>query len=207
MPLVYRHPGFCALRVRPGAAVFLKAYTTNVIDAPRSAFLTREGKTVAAVWQSKISEDEALLAVAKPFAEPLLAHLSKYLALSDTKFEPVTGSVYVDLSNGAWDVSDAGKPASASAEDYLRFRVERKIPEQGTDFTDEMPLCVDPSLVHFEKGCYLGQEIVARVHYRGAPSKKLEVKSQSECTADEFRRMTSKLTINKEVKGFVFVLK
>lgn len=206
MPL-YRHPGYAVLRVSPGAEAFLKAYTTNLIDAPRTAFLTREGRTVAVAYQTKISGEEALLAVGKLFVDRLTGHLSKYLALSDTKITPAPDyTVYFDSSEpGRALLSPNPQKAEMTSEEYVRFRVEHALAEQGTDFDDEMPLCVDPALVHFEKGCYLGQEIVARVHYRGSPPKRLVVKRQSECAPEEFSRMTSKVTINGEATGFVFV--
>ena len=42
------------------------------------------------------------------------------------------------------------------------------------------------------KGCYLGQEIVARVHNLGKPPKRLVVKSENECNEEEKQKMTSK---------------
>ena len=220
MPL-YRHPDQVVLRVKPAAGIFLKAYTTNLIDAQQSAFLTREGKTIAVVRQAKLSEGEALLVIGRAFVDKLLAQLSKYLLLTETQFTLASDlTVYFDSDcankdrdtvipdkAGCWILSaDKNKTAVMTQEEYTRFRVEHGIPEQGIDFQDELPLCIDKTLVDFNKGCYLGQEIVARVHYRGTPPKKLFVKKQSECTPDEFSRMTSKVDLAGEVTGFIFVL-
>ena len=38
----------------------------------------------------------------------------------------------------------------------------------------------DEAWVSYTKGCYLGQEIVARVHFRSKPPKKLVVRSEGE---------------------------
>lgn len=53
------------------------------------------------------------------------------------------------------------------------IRVEQGIPKIGIDFT-EANLPQEARLDHalnFEKGCYLGQEIIARLHYRGHVNK------------------------------------
>lgn len=54
-------------------------------------------------------------------------------------------------------------------------RLEAGIPRFGRDFENDTVLQeVDaPEIVSFHKGCYLGQEIVARLHFQGQPSKLL----------------------------------
>lgn len=95
MPL-YRHPALSVLKIGPQAAAFLKQYTTHLIDARQTAFLTREGKTVAVARISKISEDEALLVVGQAYVEKLLSHLGKYLGLSETKIDRLDWAAYLD---------------------------------------------------------------------------------------------------------------
>lgn len=55
------------------------------------------------------------------------------------------------------------------------LRVQRAAPEIGVD-TGEKTLVQEALLddaVSFDKGCYLGQETVARLHYRGHPNRRL----------------------------------
>jgi folate-binding protein YgfZ len=50
------------------------------------------------------------------------------------------------------------------------FRVEHGIPRWGTDFDQEnlaQELGQDERAISFDKGCYTGQEVVARIHFRG----------------------------------------
>jgi folate-binding protein YgfZ len=50
-------------------------------------------------------------------------------------------------------------------------RVEVGLPWWGSDVTDNFPAeCRLEHLVDFEKGCFLGQETIARMHYRGHPN-------------------------------------
>lgn len=66
------------------------------------------------------------------------------------------------------ELEDAGA-AAASAEDARIVRLEMGVPRYGEDFSDKH-LPHETQLleaVHFNKGCYLGQEIVERVRSRG----------------------------------------
>lgn len=56
------------------------------------------------------------------------------------------------------------------------IRVESGRPRYGLDMTDEtMPqeAGINERAVSFEKGCYVGQEVVARMFYRGHPNRRL----------------------------------
>ena len=55
------------------------------------------------------------------------------------------------------------------------LRIEAGIPRYGTELTDSV-IPLEAELAHaidFEKGCYIGQEIVARMKYRGHPNRLL----------------------------------
>lgn len=70
--------------------------------------------------------------------------------------------------------AEGAVPAGAEAWDVLR--VERGIPAFGRDFgPDNFPqeTGLGEQAVSYDKGCYLGQEIVARIHYRGGVNKSL----------------------------------
>ena len=68
------------------------------------------------------------------------------------------------------EAAAAAGGAVAEPPDYETWRIERGIPRFGVDVTaDNLPQ--ETGLVaraaSFEKGCYTGQEVVARIHYRG----------------------------------------
>lgn len=71
-------------------------------------------------------------------------------------------------------IADGAVPAGPDAWDVLR--VERGIPAFGRDFgPDNFPqeTGLGEQAVNYQKGCYLGQEVVARIHYRGGVNKAL----------------------------------
>ena len=58
----------------------------------------------------------------------------------------------------------------ATAADYEIWRIEHGIPRFGLDITAEnlpQETGLVPRAVSFDKGCYTGQEVVARIHFRG----------------------------------------
>jgi folate-binding protein YgfZ len=55
-------------------------------------------------------------------------------------------------------------------------RVERGVPRYGVDMDERtipQEAGINERAVSFEKGCYVGQETVARLHYRGKPNRQL----------------------------------
>ncbi len=74
----------------------------------------------------------------------------------------------------AEDLADASIP-SVGAEATEALRIEHGHPLWGVDYDDSnLPQETGiPDAVDYEKGCYLGQEIVARLHYRGQPARRM----------------------------------
>jgi len=69
---------------------------------------------------------------------------------------------------------DAGEMA-ISADMYETLRIENGIPKYGVDM-DETTIVSELGLddmISYQKGCYIGQEIIARIHFRGHVAKQL----------------------------------
>lgn len=161
------------LSIKPNAEKFLNGLTTNITTAKQNACIDRFGRIVAAFWQKRINEDEILIILDKRASGPLLEHLKKHLALTKTKIERKKELfVYYDLDKKEILLSTE-KLQSVSEEEFTIFRLQNNIPLQYADFTNEMILNVSYDFVSFTKGCYLGQEVVARVHHLGRAPKKL----------------------------------
>jgi len=58
---------------------------------------------------------------------------------------------------------------------YEVLRIEEGIPRYGIDMdeTTVVPELGLPDLISYNKGCYIGQEIIARIHFRGHVAKQL----------------------------------
>jgi folate-binding protein YgfZ len=94
-----------------------------------------------------------------------------------------------------------------SEEEFRLFRLQNDLPLQELDYQQEMLLNVGQDLVSFTKGCFLGQEVLARVHHKSKPPYKLVVRKESELPEDLKSKMTSKTKDPKtgDILGFVFV--
>jgi tRNA-modifying protein YgfZ len=93
---------------------------------------------------------------------------------------PVAGYDLIAPSDALDEVRGYLTGRGATAADpaaYDAARIEAGIPRFGTDITpDNFPgesTNVLERAVSFGKGCYPGQETVARMHYRGSPNKRL----------------------------------
>ena len=70
-------------------------------------------------------------------------------------------------------IDEGARPAGRAA--FEVARVEAGIPREGADVT-ESNILLEAGLekaVSYTKGCYLGQEVIARIHWRGQPAKQL----------------------------------
>ncbi|MBX7148608.1 hypothetical protein K1X76_05935 [bacterium] len=176
------------------AATFLHGQLTNSIKTLKNGecnynlLLTLKGKVLADLYVYK-KEDKFYFSCA-PQAEPIIiTHLKKMAPLSRVELIPYPTCVFHVLgANKAgvsfktdrlgiegYDVWDLDKPEGEiiPPETQECIRIENKITRWGIDFNDEnlpQEALLDRAL-HFNKGCYLGQEIIARLHYKGHVNK------------------------------------
>lgn len=211
------------LRIRNNAAQFLNGLTSNILEQPYNAFLTIHGRIVATFDQLKTGEAQLLICVENKYVEAVLRHVERYLKLSKTEMTRENTAVYFDLDaeykpgadeevipqkKGQLVITSKTLESTVSSEEFTRFRLINGIPLQGVDYTDEFLLNVsDMEFVSYTKGCFLGQEPVAKVHNRSKPTWKLAVRYEDECSDEEKAKMTSKMTDLRtgRVQGFVFV--
>lgn len=77
-------------------------------------------------------------------------------------------------SNFDFIPSDISQIPELNNEEYNSVRIENNISEQGIDFDQEMILNTNwNEIVSYTKGCYLGQEVMARVKNLSKPPKKM----------------------------------
>lgn len=195
--------------IKGNALGFLNGITSNALDAPLNAFLNQHGRIIATVRQQKINDDEFLISVPAIAVENLLRHLERYVKLSRVTVSPSQQEAYLNLENGKTVWLLGTPPNSVSDEAFKLFRLNRQIPLMGIDYqADEFILNVHEfDYTSYTKGCFLGQEPVAKVHNRSKPSRKLVVVSQDQCPPEQRDKMSSimKDPLDGKVKGFVFL--
>jgi folate-binding protein YgfZ len=103
---------------------------------------------------------------------------SKVQSADSIIFPSKSGEDFFVPKNSAEDFRNELRKAGAveiSAALYEVLRIENGLPLYGVDM-DETTVVLETGLdeaVSFNKGCYIGQEIIARIHFRGHVAKKL----------------------------------
>jgi tRNA-modifying protein YgfZ len=135
-----------------------------------------------------VTEGRAILSLIGPRAAdvagtpPLPEYANEPVTVAGIDCLAVGAALGIDLIAPVGDADrlravllDAGAPA-VSDEAVEILRVEAGTPRFGVEMdTGTMPAEADivAAAVDFEKGCYIGQETVARLHYRGKPNRQL----------------------------------
>jgi tRNA-modifying protein YgfZ len=175
----------CVRAAGRDAVGYLQSMLTNDVEAlapgggTYALLLTPKARVVADVDVFRL--DDALVLACAPSARDALldtllrARFRKKVELEPSGHAVVWGDGASALARmptpaGALSLTD-GPPAAAEPDDAWQVaRVEAGMPAFGVDFDgDMMPAeagVVDRA-ISFTKGCYPGQEPVARLHYRG----------------------------------------
>jgi folate-binding protein YgfZ len=144
-----------------------------------AAMLTPKGRVVS-VFQIVAADDHLLLLCEPGQTANTIERLSKYAIMDDVEFESVELDVHRVWTDPAsvWTappVFEAPGDAASDANAVEVRRIEAGVPRFGVDIGEDYFPFETPLVRHidYEKGCYIGQEPVSRVHFRGAPNKML----------------------------------
>lgn len=166
-----------------------------------SAYCQHQGKILVLFWLLR-SKDDFLLSFPLDLIETVKNRLQMFILVSDVKIEDVTekylqlglinenkADAYVlngQLSLMLVDSQSAEKFTFASRQYWDKACIDNLIPEVNSLTTEKfvpqmLNLDIDEIGLSFTKGCYPGQEVVARLHYLGKAKRRLFVfKSVSE---------------------------
>jgi tRNA-modifying protein YgfZ len=182
MPVAERHRDYLGVR-GPDAEDFLQRMLSNdVTQAPCDALLlTAKGRIVAPLRVLRRGEDDFLLLTEPGLGETVRAALLRARFAAKCEIEPEDHrSLLVwdgDFSIAEEQLDADGEP-TATGEDVERARIEAGVPAWGTEIDDSIlpaEAGLDRTHISFTKGCYPGQEPVARLHYRGHANRGLRV--------------------------------
>ncbi|NCF97562.1 MAG: hypothetical protein GWP21_06580 [Euryarchaeota archaeon] len=175
------------------ALKLINGLSTNKVEASCSTVFTTNAAKIIDMASVIVTDDCIALVGHNPYKEDLLAHISQKILNQDITIGDATASNNVYLSTteitppGSVTISHTFRgwlmvaPTSVeittnmSQSEFDDYRVENMIPMQGFEITPKNhPLaCGLGHLVHESKGCYLGQEVLARMRSRGKQGKEL----------------------------------
>ena len=169
-PAKSRVPNLVALQLAGAdAAQFLQGYLTADMTEIKPdaglpmAWCTIKGRVLANGWVAGTSTAVTLLVDAS-VADALEREMRKYLLFSRSKLAPIAMPASLALPPTECTAgSDAETLADACAK--AAFVVVNS--DTSESFLPQMIGLTDIGAVSFAKGCYLGQEVVARAQHRG----------------------------------------
>ena len=79
---------------------------------------------------------------------------------------------------GVWASDSLAHADRVDESQWDRYRIRRNVPEGSLDLIRNRALMLEAGLEHFNavdfsKGCYIGQEVTARTHYRGLVKRRI----------------------------------
>jgi folate-binding protein YgfZ len=176
----------------PDAADFLQRMVSNDVLAGASVdalLLTAKAKVIAPLLVWRRGGDDFLLLTEPELGDVVASHLTRmrFAAKCEIALEEHTSTIVFEAGAGIAN-SDYGVPASevldsaiapTLADDELeRLRIEAGTPRFGRELDDRVlpaEAGLEARAISFSKGCYPGQEPVARQHHRGKVNRKLRV--------------------------------
>ena len=181
------------------AEIFLQGQLSNDINkldafsVQLNAYCQHQGKILALLWVTK-NEDSFFLSFPLDLLEAIKPRLQMFIIMSDVVIEDITkehiqvGSINEThqkslvindkLSLIITDKKDISKFNMESIEHWEMACIDSFLPEIFSITSEKLVpqmlnLDIDEFGVNFSKGCYPGQEVVARLHYLGSAKRRL----------------------------------
>jgi folate-binding protein YgfZ len=166
----------------------------EVVDA---LLLTPKSRLIAPVRVWRRGAEDFLLLTEPELGEVVRTALlrSRFAAKCDIELEEhVSALVFGEAEGlpgelpGTVEVLDAAVEPSLDAEELERARIEAGVPAWGKELDDSIlpaEAGLDDTHISFSKGCYPGQEPIARLRHRGHVNRKLRVLEVDAKAGDE----------------------
>jgi len=207
----------------PEAASYLQRMVSNDVEAlgPGEAcqalLLTAKARLIAPLTVLRRGPDDFLLLTEPSLGDRVTSELLRFRFAAKCAIAaeehvstivlgapPPAGAVPTpDYGVPAYELLDAVGPAAVSiGDDELeRLRILARTPAWGLELDDRVlpaEAGLEERAISFTKGCYPGQEPVARLHYRGHPNRGLRV---LELEGDDVPAYDAELTLDGKPVG------
>ena len=203
-----------------GAASYLQAMVSNDVEALalgeacEALLLTAKARVIAPLTVLRRGVDDFLLLTEPGLGERVSSVLlrSRFAAKCEIELEmhdsvvvlgEAEGIPSADYGVAAVEVLDGDHVPTIGEDEFERLRIRAGTPRWGREIDDRIlpaEAGLDQRAVDFEKGCYPGQEPIARQHYRGRVNRTLRV---LEIDGVELPEYDAELTLGGKVVGRV----
>lgn len=181
-------------------------------DILLAAFANLKGRIISLCFVKFIADDRLLLSVEEGVVEDLIIWLKKYGMFSKVTFS-INENYSLFFTKDAFlnhDILEKDSlESNASYEQIQKENIFNKLAIiNSQNFEQFLPAELEldniDNVVCYTKGCYMGQEVIARMHYKAKLKKELAVvKSQSDIDNFDLKDSNSKPLANVVNKVFV----
>ena len=181
----------------PDAEEYLQRMLSNDVAALAAGkscdalLLTVKGRIIAPVRVLRRAADDYLLLTEPGLGEPVLAELVRMRFAAKAAIEAEEHRSYVVLGDAGRGIStteygvlavevldEEPRGESISTDELEALRIDAGTPAWGKELDDSVlpaEAGLDETHISFTKGCFPGQEPIARLRYRGHPNRTLRV--------------------------------
>jgi folate-binding protein YgfZ len=167
----------------PDAEDYLQRMVSNDVaalaagDACEALLLTPKARIVAPLRVVRRASDDFLVLTEPELGELVRSQLLRTRFAAKVEIEEEQHESWLVL--GGDEVIDERPPGEEASEaESERRRIEARIPRWGAELDDRVlpaEAGLEETHINFSKGCYPGQEPIARQHYRGKVNRRLRV--------------------------------
>jgi tRNA-modifying protein YgfZ len=167
----------------PHAGDYLQRMVSNDVEALDEGaacdalLLTAKARVIAPLRVLRRSGDDFLLSTEPELGDEVRTQLLRTRFAAKVEIEPEEHESWLIL--GGDEVLDERPPGDEVSEDaFERWRIESGIPRWGREIDERIlpaEAGLDETHISFTKGCYPGQEPIARQRHRGKVNRKLRV--------------------------------
>lgn len=183
----------CVRVAGPDAADYLQRMVSNDVealgvgDACPALLLTAKARVIAPLVVLRRDAEDFLLLTEQGLGEVVRTQLTRMRLRAQCEIEAEEHRSLLVLGGSqgfstdwpdAREILDGGLEPTLSGEELEVRRIESGVPRWEREIDDRIlpaEAGLDRTHVSFSKGCYPGQEPVARLHFRGHPNRSLRV--------------------------------
>jgi tRNA-modifying protein YgfZ len=163
----------------PDAEDFLQRMVSNDVTAAScdALLLTPKARIIAPLRIVRRADDDFLVLTEPDLGDVVRTQLMRARFAAKVEIEPEHHESWLVLG-GDEVLDDRPAGGEVSEEELERWRIESRIPRWGYELDDSIlpaEAGLEDTHISFSKGCYPGQEPIARQHFRGKVNRRLRV--------------------------------
>jgi tRNA-modifying protein YgfZ len=180
---VVRRPRAFIRVAGPDAADYLQRLVSNDVealvpgDSCDALLLTAKARVIAPLRVLRRAADDFLLLTEPELGDRVRAELLRMRFAAKAEIDPEQHESWLVLGgNEVVDERPAGD--EVGEEEFERWRIQAGVPRWGREIDESIlpaEAGLDETHISFTKGCYPGQEPIARQRYRGKVNRRLRV--------------------------------